>query len=118
MLIGETSNLPGVAVGLAHESFYMVASKRLPGAGLRGHVGVGTKAYDGLFIGVSKMLNPVTVDKGVKNTSMPTTLLAAEYLRGGFNIGAEVLLTPELRIKVAAEDLKHVILGVNFKVSI
>ncbi|NMB24751.1 MAG: YjbH domain-containing protein [Firmicutes bacterium] len=118
LLIGETSNLPGVAVGLAHESFYMVASKRLPGAGLRGHVGVGTKAYDGLFIGVSKMLNPVTVDKGVKNTSMPTTLLAAEYLRGGFNIGAEVLLTPELRIKVAAEDLKHVILGVNFKVSI
>ena len=79
---------------------------------------MGTNTYDGLFLGVSKMLNPVTVESGVKNTGMPATLLAVEYLKGGFNLGAEVILTPEVRIKVAAEDLKNVILGVSFKVSI
>ena len=118
VLTEEDNSLPGVAVGLANESFYVVASKRLPRAGLRGHVGVGTNTYDGLFLGVSKMLNPVTVESGVKNTGMPATLLAVEYLKGGFNLGAEVILTPEVRIKVAAEDLKNVILGVSFKVSI
>lgn len=118
VLSQESTNLPGVAVGLCDESFYMVASKRLASASVRGHVGVGTGEYDGLFVGISKMLNSVTVDSGLKNTGMPATLLAVEYVRGGFNIGADVLLSPDVRIKVAAEDLKHVILGVNFKVSL
>ncbi|NMB47005.1 MAG: YjbH domain-containing protein [Firmicutes bacterium] len=118
VLSQEDSSLPGVAVGLCDDSLYMVASKRLASASVRGHVGVGTGDYNGLFLGVSKMLNAVTVDSGLKNTSMPATLLAVEYVRGGFNIGADVLLSPQVRIKVAAEDLKHVILGVSFKMSL
>lgn len=115
VLVKESNNLPGLAVGICDESLYMVASKRLSRAGLRGHVGVGTKGYEGLFLGVSKMLNTVSVDSGFKSTGLPATLLAAEYVKGGFNLGAEVLLTPEIRVKLAAEDLKTVILGVSFR---
>lgn len=118
VLSQEDTNLPGVAVGLCDDSLYMVASKRLASASVRGHVGVGTGEYDGIFLGVSKMLNSVTVDSGLKTSGMPATLLAVEYVKGGFNIGADVLLSPQVRVKVAAEDLKHVILGVNFKVSL
>lgn len=113
----ESSNLPGVAVGLCDESLYMVASKRLAGIGVRGHVGVGTSDYDGLFLGVSKMFNPVTIDSGAKSQGMPATLFAMEYVKDGFNVGADVLLSPQVRIKVASRDLKHLILGVDFRMS-
>ncbi len=118
VLSHEGASLPGVAVGLCDESFYMVASKRLLGAGVRGHVGVGTGKYDGLFLGVSKMLNPVVVDSGVKGSTTPAALLAVEYAKGAFNLGLDVLLSPEVRIKVATEDFDSLILGVNFKVSL
>ena len=117
VLVGENSSFPGVAVGMVHDSFYMVASKRLPGSGLRGHIGVGTKAYDGLFLGLSKMINPVVLERG-GSSGIPTTILTAEYLKNGLNLGAEMFLTPAVRIKVAAEDLKNLILGVNFKISL
>ena len=117
VLSHEGASLPGVAVGLCDESFYMVASKRLLGVGVRGHVGVGTGKYDGVFLGVSKMLNPVVVDSGQK-ASTPAALLAVEYAKGAFNLGVDVLLSPEVRIKVATEDFDSLILGVNFKVSL
>ncbi|NLA57869.1 MAG: YjbH domain-containing protein [Firmicutes bacterium] len=118
VLSHEGTSLPGVAVGLCDDSFYMVASKRLLGVGVRGHVGVGTGKYDGLFLGVSKMLNPVVVDSGMKGSSTPAALLAVEYAKGAFNLGVDVLLSPEVRIKVATEDFDTLILGVNFKVSL
>lgn len=118
VLSQEGTSLPGVAVGLCGDSLYMVASKRLASAGVRGHVGVGTGRYDGLFLGVSKMLNPVTVDAGLRDTGMPATLLAVEYIKGRFNVGVDVLLSPQIRIKVATENFNQVVLGVNFKVSL
>ena len=117
VLSHESASLPGVAVGLCDESFYMVASKRLLGAGVRGHVGVGTGRYDGLILGVSKMLNPVVVDSG-KGSSTPAALLAVEYARGAFNLGVDVILSPHVRLKAAAEDFDTLILGVSFKAAL
>lgn len=114
----ESTDLPGLAVGLCDDSLYMVASKRLASVGVRGHVGVGTRDYDGLFLGVSKMFNPVTIESGAKSRGMPATLFAVEYVKEGFNLGADVLLSPQVRIKVASRDLKSLILGVDFRVSL
>ncbi|HHV93841.1 MAG TPA: YjbH domain-containing protein [Firmicutes bacterium] len=118
VLSREGSSLPGVAVGLCDDSFYMVASKRLAGVGVRGHVGVGTGHYDGLFLGVSKMLNSVVVDSGPKGFAAPAALLAVEYVKGSFNLGVDVLLSPAVRIKAAVEDFDDLTLGVNFKIAI
>lgn len=114
-LVAETRNMPGISVGLKDESYYMVVSKRLPGVGVRGHIGVGTGEIDGLFLGISKLVNPVTVNSGSSDIGIPTTILAAEYAGGGFNVGAEILMTPQFRLKLAAEDMRDLVIGVSFK---
>jgi len=97
-LIEEKTLLPGIAVGgifdpsniLGENSFYLVISKGL--GNLRGHVGIGSGVYDGIFWGVefniTKEMEVVTFYKsqdigfGLKLDLLPSVNISMGYYKG------------------------------------
>ncbi|MBM7622920.1 YjbH domain-containing protein [Sporohalobacter salinus] len=114
-LMQENNNQPAAAMGVVNEDFYGVVSQNLD-YGLRGHIGLGDGDFDGLFAGISKTLNPVTISSEGKNqTQIPVTTLMMEYIDEEFNAGARLKLTPQLNFNLALEDLSDLSAGINFE---
>lgn len=113
-LLEENNSQPAVSMGLVDEDFYAVASANLD-YDLRGHVGLGNGDFDGLFAGISKTINPVTISTKEKNKlQMPVTTLMMEYIDQEFNVGAKFKLTSEFNFNLALEDLSDLSAGINF----
>lgn len=100
-VVPETVFTPGLAVGaedLANtdkRSFYAVASKALP-FGFRIHAGTGNGRFDGMFAGIEKTINPVSIITG--NNAFPATTLIAEYDGKHMNYGARLSIVPGLKL--------------------
>jgi len=81
-ILSESVLNPGLTVGIEgvanirERSAYAVASKALP-FGFRMHVSAGNGRFDGVFAGIEKNLNPISVLTG--NNVFPETTLIAEY---------------------------------------
>lgn len=122
----ERKDAPALALGvkaLNEESriVYLVASKTLPElAGVRGHLGLGT-GDQGLFLGISKVLNPVSVRPSGKKSEwyggLPPTTLLAEFAggkEGGVNLGARLEVSPGLQLGAYLLDLRDAMIGLSY----
>jgi hypothetical protein len=117
----ETVNQPALAVGLKNKDLYATASKSM-GYGMSGHLGIGDGSFGGLFVGISKVINPVSVeitqdkqDKSISATSnFPTTNLMIEYINREINFGARVNLKKSFYLDLAVLDLDQFKLGLNY----
>lgn len=119
-LVDESGSVPAVAVGLSVNehaaSYYGVISKQVGMPGLRGHLGIGTGTYSGGFLGVSMVLNPVSVSSRDKGFSLPLTTLLAEFDGNNFNAGLSMRITPELHGQVFVSDFSTLGLGVRYRI--
>lgn len=100
-LLPESVLSPGLAIGIedaagkTDRSYYAVASKGLP-LGFRIHAGVGNGRYDGVFAGIEKTINPVSILTG--NSTFPATTLIAEYDGRDMNYGVRMSIIPGLKL--------------------
>ncbi|HOB88578.1 MAG: YjbH domain-containing protein [Bacillota bacterium] len=115
-LMGETADLPAVAVGLEGQALYLAASKRLLSSGPRAHLGFGTGKFSGVFIGLDHVLNPVTISSG-SGIPVPVTTLMGEYVGGSFNIGARFEFPKGLSFSIGLLDTSRLSAGVSFTTS-
>jgi len=106
--VQETAESPAIAVGFETGQGYVVASKRLA-PWLRGHVGFGYGDLDGLFAGVSLVVNTTS---GGGN---PATTVLAEYTPKGLNAGVRMVFSPLISVDVALIDLKELSAGVALR---
>ncbi|MGE5593733.1 MAG: YjbH domain-containing protein [Betaproteobacteria bacterium] len=113
-LMGESRDMPAVAVGLEDNALYVAASKRLSSRGARVHVGFGSGRFDGLFAGVDLVLNPVAISGG-GSSGFPVTTLMGEYVGGEFNVGARFDVANGLALDVGLLDMNALSAGVSFK---
>ncbi|MGM0470899.1 MAG: hypothetical protein ACQEQI_01250 [Bacillota bacterium] len=114
-LLAEDQNHPAVALGVMNEDLYVAASRDLNYRGLRGHIGIGDDKLDGLFVGVSKTINPVRISTKKDNGfQMPVTTLMVEYLDHDLNLGAKFKLNSQFDLNVAVEDMDDLSAGINF----
>lgn len=115
-IMPETVLSPGLAVGVedaageTDRSYFAVASKGLP-LGFRIHAGVGNGRYDGLFAGIEKTINPVSILTG--NSTFPATTLIAEYDGRDMNYGARMSIIPGLKLDAGWRHDKTYV-GVTF----
>jgi len=97
----ETVLTPGLAIGIedianSHQrSPYAVASKALP-FGFRIHAGTGGGRFNGVFAGIEKTINPISIITG--NNAFPATTLIAEYDGKTMNYGARLAIIPGLKL--------------------
>lgn len=113
-LMGESRDMPAVAVGIEDKALYVAASKRLSARGARAHVGFGSGRFDGLFAGVDLVLNPVAISGGGAS-GFPVTTLIGEYVGGDFNMGARFDIARGLEVNLGLLDLDTLSAGVSFK---
>lgn len=121
-LLAEAKDKPGIAFGLqaplrgeSGPNLYAVASKQFPDFGIRGHLGVGTG--DGIFFGVSKELNTVSVSRPGRSAAVPPATLIGEFDGHGINLGARFAVSRELAVDAALMDLgggNNGMLGVSY----
>lgn len=112
-LLGEAVDLPAVALGLEGQGLYVAASKRLMASGPRAHLGFGTGMFNGIFVGVDHVLNPVTISSG-SGFQPPITTVMGEYVGGAFNIGARFDFTKGLSFSIGLLDTSRLSAGVSF----
>lgn len=112
-LVGEAVDLPAVAVGIEGQALYVAASKRLMASGPRAHLGFGTGRFNGIFVGVDHVLNPVTISTGT-GFQAPITTVIGEYVGGEFNIGARFDFAKGLSVSIGLLDTTHLSAGVSF----
>lgn len=112
-LMGEAVDLPAVAVGLEGQALYVAASKRLMASGPRAHLGFGTGRFNGIFVGVDHILNPVTISSG-SGFQAPLTTVMGEYVGGAFNIGARFDFPKGLSFSIGLLDTSRLSAGVSF----
>ena len=118
----QVANKPALAAGLKGYDLYTTVSKSL-GHGLSGHIGYGDGDFGGLFVGVNKVINPVSVEitddgnnKSISATSsLPTTNLMVEYINQEINVGARIKIKDSFNLDLGMLDLDRFKLGVNYK---
>ncbi|NLB74530.1 MAG: YjbH domain-containing protein [Firmicutes bacterium] len=115
-LLGEAVDLPAVALGLEGQALYVAASKRLMPSGPRAHLGFGTGRFNGIFVAVDHVLNPVTISSGSEFRA-PLTTVMGEYVGGEFNIGARFDFSKGLSISIGLLDTSRLSAGVSFTTS-
>lgn len=115
-IVPETILLPGLAVGVEditnsdQRSIYAVASKALP-FGFRVHAGTGNGRFNGVFAGIEKTINPLSIITG--NNAFPATTLIAEYDGKTMNYGARLSIVPGLKLDAGLRNHGGYI-GINF----
>lgn len=111
----ETSRQPALALGLTNDSVYAVASKQLfKSPGLRGHIGFGAGDLNGLFLGLTKILNPVSVSPPGKGWEVPVITFMAEMVRRELNFGARFDFTPDLKVDIGVRGGGELLLGARY----
>ncbi len=105
-VLTEGDLLPALSLGVIDSSRYLVASQTIPYQDIRLHYGVGDKEYfsDYVFLGASKVLNPVSISTGDSAFQTPMTTLMLEY-NSTFNLGVNLNFDSELELDLAGVDL-------------
>jgi len=112
----ETVLTPGLAIGIEdiansdQRSPYAVASKALP-FGFRIHAGTGGGRFNGVFAGIEKTINPISIITG--NNAFPATTLIAEYDGKTMNYGARLAIIPGLKLDAGLRNHDGYI-GISF----
>lgn len=115
VLMEETAQLPGIAVGgefsSGSQDLYAVLSKQLGAPHLRGHLAWGLGRYSRGMAGVTLMLNPVKV------SSVPTTSLFMEYDGHNLSGGVTAQFSPELGANLGVALGRGLNFGIHFKLA-
>jgi len=112
----ETVLNPGLAIGVEdisnsdNRSSYAVASKALP-YGFRIHAGIGNGRFNGVFAGLEKTVNPVSILSG--DSGFPPTTLIAEYDGKTINYGARMSIMNGLKLDAGVRNHEGYI-GISF----
>jgi len=115
-VVPETILAPGLAIGVEDiassdkRSAYAVASKALP-FGFRIHAGAGGGRFSGVFAGIEKTINPLSIITG--NNAFPATTLIAEYDGKTMNYGARLSIVPGLKLDAGLRNHDGYI-GISF----
>lgn len=112
-LFAETARDPGVAAGIEDRSAFVVLSKMLAPR-LRGHVGVGTGRFHGLFGGITYVVNPVVVSRP-NGFQPPRVMLIGEYDGRYPNLGARLSFAQGLDIDVALARGNDLMIGAAWR---
>lgn len=107
----ETENRPALATGFFDGSVFGVMSKQVAPR-LRAHLGIGTK--QGVFAGLSYLVNPVVVTRPGEFT-LPRITLLAEYEQGELNVGTHLTFTDRLEAYLTWVDLDHLAIGASWQ---
>lgn len=112
-LLEEESPNPAIAAGVKGRDLYLVMSKGL-GYDVRGHLGIGNGEMGGLFIGINKLVNPISVEitegdaaQQEKSPSMPAFNLMVEYMAGNINLGVRANLENDIYLDLGLEKLTN-----------
>lgn len=117
LLVPETKEQAAIAAGLKDKDLYLVASKNLA-QGYRGHLGLGNGNFAGLFIGVNKLINSVSVRTSKEDSlslKMPPINLMAEYRQEKLNLGARFYIKPSFNFDLALINLQKINWALNYK---
>ncbi|MCG8515442.1 MAG: hypothetical protein MI740_14985 [Halanaerobiales bacterium] len=117
VLSGETKEEPAISAGIKNRDLYLVVSKNL-GRGFRGHLGLGNGDFAGLFIGINKILNPVSVEvTGAEKSpaNLPVINLMGEYINQQVNLGLRLDLQENLMLDFGLLDFDHFKIGLGIK---
>ncbi len=111
-LLHESSSQPALAIGIedvGNDDFspYIVLSKTFQESGVRGYLGAGGGAFDGLFGGISK--NFKVTGGAVKQVQL---LLEADT--NNVNVGTRLMLDNQIAINFGLVDMKNWIIGATF----
>jgi hypothetical protein len=115
-IVPETVLTPGLAIGMEdignkdQRSAYAVVSKALP-FGFRIHAGTGNGRFNGVFAGIEKTINPLSIVTG--NNAFPATTLIAEYDGKTMNYGARMSVIPGLKLDAGVRNHDGYI-GISF----
>lgn len=112
VVLPETRNNPGMAVGYDTGSLYLVLSKAFNG--MRGHIGFGDGRFGGVFAGLSASLSSVTVSP--KGQTSPTAVFLLEHNGRNLSAGLRLGLSPNLKANLAIIDLDKAMLGLTYAV--
>jgi hypothetical protein len=114
----DANYMPEMSLGIVDRNLYLVASKSTNFYGIRAHLGVADKAMnmigDRVFLGINKVLNPVTISSGDGSFNMPTTTVAVEY-NDGINLGANLDFGSGISADLGVLDFDEFTFGINFK---
>jgi len=112
----DANYMPEMSLGIVDRSLYLVASKSTNFYGIRAHLGVADKDMikDRVFVGVNKVLNPVTISSGDGAFNIPTTTVSVEY-NDGVNLGANFDFGSGISADLGVLDFDDFTFGINFK---
>ncbi len=104
---------PALAFGAVGKNPYIAASKNVGSllAGMRLHLGYGLGDLGGVFVGMEKSLNSLSITE--KNYHLPLTTVMAEYGGGGFNFGLNFEVTPQINVGAHLANFRNLVLGVQ-----
>lgn len=112
ILVQETKDRPAISAGIRKKDLYFVTSKEVA-LGIRGHVGIGNGDFGGLFLGLNKVLNPVSISQGNK-PSMPIINLMGEYANEEVNIGLRMNLQDNMKLDLGLLDFEDFKIGLGY----
>ncbi len=117
-LLSEGDLTPALSAGVIDRSRYLVASQKIPYQDIRLHYGLGDTEHfsDYVFVGASKVLNPVSIDTGDASFQTPTTTLMGEY-NAAFNLGVNLSFDANFDLDISGVDLLQSSRDFSFKLN-
>lgn len=120
IIINEYNYGLDLAAGLRGEDLYITGAKTLD-YGLRGHFGVGDGRFDGIFVGLTKVLNTndieITEEEEENNdafSSLPPVKASIEFMNGRFNLGFRANITNQLKAELSVLNLNRLKTGLSY----
>ena len=107
VVVPESEDMPGIAVGIDGAATYIVMSRRLQNA--RGYLGVGGR-FGGMFGGISMELPQVEAAVG-----KPVTTLIMEHDGKSINFGARVAFANNVTVDAALINMEQIMVGVTLQ---
>lgn len=113
-LLKESVDYPAVSFEIAGNSKYLVASKSLGVRAPRIHAGIGQGRVNGVFVGLSYVVNPVTISSGTKSWSVPVAMVMGEFDGKHLNAGIRLAFSPRFDLDLYLVDMEELGWGVKF----
>lgn len=119
-VLRETRTQPSLAIGLKNQNLFVVASKTLDyQTNIRGHIGFGTgdnstKGFDGLFLGFSKLYNPITITSSGSSTLIPVTNFKVEFFNNEINLGTDFKFNENFIVNIGIIDFEDLTYGLGY----
>lgn len=119
-VLDETDDMPSLAVGIEgvdELGAYIVASKTLSGW-WRMHAGIGGGTREGLFIGFSKLLNPLRVAPPGGRWIGSRTEAKMELAGSDLTLGLSLQIDERLRVGISVSNMERANFAVSYDFSL